>query len=114
MTLVRASCPDCGDVELTTAELTLRVCADTDAGSYIFRCPSCLTMVAKPAEPRTVTLLAAYGTPLVTWRLPAELNESHRGRPITHDDALDFHALLESDEWIQQALTYLSTEEQAS
>ena len=34
--------------------------------------------------------------------MPAELSESRTGPAISHDDLLDFHALLDSDEaWME-------------
>ena len=52
------------------------------------------------AEPRVVELLVTSGVRLVTWSLPAELDEPRSGDPITHDDLLDFHEVLESDDWM--------------
>ncbi len=100
MATIRASCGDCGDVELTSADVTVRVCSANSAGSYSFPCPSCSRIVVKAAEPRIVELLVTSGVRLVTWHLPEELNERHEGAPIDHDDLLDFHALLESDDWL--------------
>ena len=102
MATIRASCPDCGDVELTTRDVTVRVCAEDNQGSYRFRCPSCLMAVVKEAEQRIVDLLVASGVQLDVWRLPAELSERRGGEPITHDDLLDFHALLNEDDWFAQ------------
>lgn len=101
MATIRASCGDCGDVELTSADVTVRVCSADSAGSYSFRCPACMRVVVKDAEPRIVELLVTSGVRLVTWHLPDELNERHEGDPIDHDDLLDFHALLEGDGWIE-------------
>ena len=36
------------------------------------------------------------------WRLPAELNESRIGPPLTPDDLLDFHLLLADNAWFDQ------------
>jgi hypothetical protein len=103
MATIRASCGECGDVELTTDDVTVRVCADDNQGSYSFRCPSCEMTVVKPAEPQIVELLVASGVRLNTWHLPAELSEPRTGRPINHDDLLDFHALLSDDQlWIDE------------
>jgi hypothetical protein len=55
--------------------------------------------VVKPAEPRIVDLLVASGVQMSTWSLPAELYERRGGEPITHDDLLDFHAMLQDDDW---------------
>ncbi|MDQ1455834.1 MAG: hypothetical protein QOH28_1454, partial [Actinomycetota bacterium] len=41
VTTIRANCPTCGDVQLTADDLTVRVCADDERGSYCFRCPDC-------------------------------------------------------------------------
>ena len=102
MTTIRASCPTCGDVELTVRDVTVRVCAADNRGSYAFRCPQCRIAVSKPAEPRIVDLLVSSGVRLSVWHLPAELNEAKVGEPICHDDLLDFHDLLQGDDWFEQ------------
>ena len=56
--------------------------------------------VVKPAEARTIDLLVASGVTMDTWSLPAELSEPRIGDPITHDDLLDFHALLGREDMI--------------
>ena len=99
MATIRASCPDCGDVELTGPDVTVRMCADDGRGSYAFRCPSCRLAVTKQAEPRIVDLLVSSGLPLDVWHLPAELAEVHRGPLFTHDDLLEFHELLAGEAW---------------
>ncbi len=104
MATIRASCPDCGDVELTTADVHVRICDDNNAGTYSFRCPHCEMTVVKSAEPRTIDLLVASGVSFTTWRLPAELSEPRVGDPINHDDLLDFHDLLANDSALEQAL----------
>jgi hypothetical protein len=105
MAKIRASCPTCGDVELTTRDLVVRVCADDNSGSYTFRCPVCTMMVAKSAERHIVDLLGASGVEVVVWTLPAELAERPIGAPISHDDLLDFHDLLQNDDALQRALS---------
>jgi len=64
--------------------------------------------VVKSAEPRTIDLLVASGVAFTTWRLPAELDESHQGEPISHDDLLDFHDLLSDDAALEQAMAQFS------
>lgn len=103
MATIRASCPDCGDVELTTADMTVRVCSEDQRGAYAFRCPSCEMAVTKTAEPRIVDLLVSSGVELQVWRLPAELREPHPvGPAFTHDDLLQFHELLQQDGWVER------------
>lgn len=105
MATIRASCTDCGDVELTTADVHVRVCSLDNQGSYLFRCPLCRMTVVKAAEARTIDLLVASGVSYETWTPPAELVEPRGvGAPITHDDLIDFHALLEDDERFWDAL----------
>jgi hypothetical protein len=102
MTTIRAQCPECGDVRLEANDLTVRVCSDDDAGSYWFRCPACDAPVAKAATPHVVELLVSSGVRLDMWRRPAELQEARTGPPLTHDDLLDFHVMLESDDWQEE------------
>ena len=64
--------------------------------------------VVKSAEPRTIDLLVASGVAFTTWRLPAELEESHQGAPISHDDLLDFHDLLSDDAALEHAMAQFS------
>ena len=104
MATIRASCPDCGDVELTTADVTVRVCLDDDRGEYRFTCPVCSMVIVKPAEHRTIDLLVASGVHMDTWTLPAELFEKRSGREIDHDDILDFHRLLDDEAAIAEAM----------
>lgn len=99
---IRASCPTCGDVELTTSDVRVLLCADTNEGSYAFQCPSCRVAVSKPAEPRVVDVLVASGVKLTVWQLPTELNESHAGAPISYDDLLQFHFELQRDDWFER------------
>ncbi|CAN5607838.1 hypothetical protein BH20ACT2_BH20ACT2_06440 [soil metagenome] len=105
MARIRATCSDCGDVELTTADVRLRVCNHDDRGSYSFVCPGCRLAVAKEAKPHVIDILVASGVAVVRWDLPLELQEPHRGPAITHDDLLDFHELLERDELWAGTLT---------
>jgi hypothetical protein len=56
--------------------------------------------VVKPAEARIVDLLVASGVRLETWSLPEELFEAKDGPPICHDDLIDFHQLLQNDDWL--------------
>ena len=107
MATIRASCMDCGDVELTTHQVKVRVCSHDNQGSYCFKCPKCKMMVVKTAPDRTIELLVASGVELARWDLPAELREPHYGCAITHDDLLDFHHLLYDDSLFNQALAVL-------
>ena len=98
MATIRASCPECGDVELTTRQMTVRVCAEDNRGSYLFRCPSCEMTVTKAAEQRIIDLLVSSGVEVEIWKLPLELRERPVGEPFTHDDLLAFHEILEGED----------------
>jgi hypothetical protein len=109
MATIRASCFDCGDVELTTADVHVRVCTLDNQGTYSFRCPMCTMTVVKPAEPRTVDLLVASGVSYSTWSPPLELSEPRGfGAPIDHDELLDFHSFLEDEDALEEALASLA------
>lgn len=110
MATIRASCPECGDVELTTKDMKVRVCAADNSGAYVFRCPLCQLAVTKAAEQRIVDLLVSSGVVLEIWRLPAELGEAHVGEALTHDDLIEFHELLQGDAWFSK-LTSMTAED---
>jgi hypothetical protein len=99
---IRASCPTCGDVELTSRDVSVQVCASNNQGSYAFRCPSCAVAVSKLAEQRIVDLLVSSGVRLSVWSLPAELDEPKDGEPLDYDDLLEFHRLLQEDGWFER------------
>ena len=61
MALIRATCSDCGDVELRSRDLRVRTCADTDEATYLFRCPVCRMIEVRPAEAHVVDVLLAAG-----------------------------------------------------
>jgi hypothetical protein len=104
MATIRASCPTCGDVELTAKNVKVHICTTNNAGSYSFVCPDCQLAVSKPAEPRIVDLLVSSGVRLEVWHLPAELEEAKQGLPITYDDLLEFHYDLEHEDWLARLI----------
>lgn len=93
MTVIEASCPICGHVDLNPRDVVLVVFKPilTERSSYSFTCATCHEVVRKPAPADVVALLVAGGV-VVTWNLvPVELVDADRtGRPITWDDVLDF------------------------
>jgi hypothetical protein len=104
MATVRANCPDCGDVEMTTRHVQVEVCESTDVSTYSFQCPRCRMRVCKPAASHVVDTLVAAGVAVVSWTLPAELSEPKPGPPITHDDLLAFHYELADGDWLERNL----------
>lgn len=102
MTTIKAMCPKCGEVELTPDDVELRVCTHAPASYYLFSCPLCDETVQKPADDRVVQLLISGGVPAIVWELPSELGEIHDGPPLSVDDLLDFHLLLDSPDWFER------------
>ena len=101
--IVKATCPTCGDVTLTPTDFRLRVCSIVEASTYHFTCPRCEEVIVKPAaDGRVVTLLQSVGVPTVLWEPPAELEETHAGPPLTMDDLIDLHLLLDRPDWAEQ------------
>lgn len=112
MTTIKATCPTCGEVSLTPADIELHVDpTGAETASYAFRCPHCTDIVCKPADERVVRLLVSGGVqPHRAGEPVAEtprrtLAQRHAGPPLTPDDLIDFHALLERDDWFQQLLS---------
>lgn len=104
MTTIRATCPTCGEVELTPDDIELRVCTHAPASYYEFNCPLCSDAIQKPADDRVVQLLISGGVSATVWELPDEVQELHEGPQFTFDDLLDFHMLLEESNWFDGLL----------
>jgi predicted RNA-binding Zn-ribbon protein involved in translation (DUF1610 family) len=102
MTTIKASCPACGEVDLTADEILLRIGAMPQANTYGFSCPDCGHFVEKPADARVVRLLLSGGVVPITAHVPAEALEPREGPPICYDDLLAFHEILEEDGWFDR------------
>ena len=89
MTTIKASCPDCGEVELTPADVSLMVCSTASLSYYAFDCHTCAQQVRKPADDHVVSLLISGGVPAQVWDLPAEALEPKTGPALSYDDLLD-------------------------
>jgi hypothetical protein len=90
MTTIKASCPTCGEVELTPAQLSLRVCNSSPLSYYSFVCTTCRLEVRKPADDHIVSLLISGGVQAQVWDLPGEALEPKQGPALSYDDLLDF------------------------
>ena len=103
MTTIRATCPDCGEVEMEAQAITLSVRETDGEGSYSFTCPSCSNLVEKPADRKVVMLLLSAGVDVDRLTVAASDLEAHpEGPPLTADDLIDFHFLLEREDWFTQ------------
>ena len=90
MTTIKASCPTCGEVELTPRDVALMVCSHAPMSYYAFDCPTCAVEVRKPADDHVVSLLVSGGVAASVWDLPGEALELHDGPRLSYDDLLDF------------------------
>ena len=103
MTTIKASCPTCGEVELTPADVRLMVCSHAPLSYYAFTCTGCLETVKKPADDHVVSLLVSGGVPAEVWEVPLEALEPHTGPALSYDDLLDFALQLASSELLAVA-----------
>lgn len=105
MTRIRATCPVCGEVDLRPNDIELEIHRDvvTDVGEgscYRFACPTCTELVTKPADERIARLLTTGGVPVVEPPEPEPHPEAPpAGAPLTLDDLLTLHQLLETADW---------------
>ncbi len=119
MTTIKATCPTCGEVGLTPQEVRLRV--DRSGGPdsfYAFTCPTCRSVVRKPANDRVIRLLvsggvAVRGTDEPEEALPRLPSPRRAGPAITRDDLLDFHNLLASPDWFDSLLRLVENKKAA-
>ena len=107
MTTIKASCPCCGDVELTPKEVRLVVCTVADWSYYTFTCDTCRDEIRKPAGADVISLLQTGGVPAERWSVPAEALEAHEGALVNYDDVLDFALWLQNTDDLMVALTTL-------
>lgn len=104
MTTIKATCPGCGEVDLTAEDIILRIGPAGLGNTYGFTCPHCSEYVEKVADDRIIRLLLSGGVVPVPVHVPAEALEPRNGPPICYDDILDFHMVLESDDWFDELL----------
>jgi predicted RNA-binding Zn-ribbon protein involved in translation (DUF1610 family) len=123
VTRIRASCPSCGEVDLQPMDVTLRVIRRDDGNvgpgsNYRFACPDCEQLVTKPADDRIAQLLTTGGVPVEdraegSSHGPSTTGTPHpeappAGPPLTHDDLLDLHLLLEREDWFARLASLIS------
>jgi predicted RNA-binding Zn-ribbon protein involved in translation (DUF1610 family) len=116
MTLIRTTCPRCGEVELGPEAISLSVGDADEEPFYRFQCPACRESVLKRADSKIVALLVSAGVGLEargsdtgrengdSGSEPTELLITAPGPPFTLDDLLDFHLLLQDDARLTRAL----------
>ncbi|HEX6262107.1 MAG TPA: hypothetical protein VF097_04595 [Actinomycetota bacterium] len=123
MTTIRATCPRCGEVEMSAASVLLVVEAGTTEGTYRFVCPSCEDTVEKRADRKVVMLLLSAGVevrevshevvsmehPSVRSHQPSfeeavqeDVRVAQEEPAFTLDDLIDFHFLLQQEDWFDE------------
>jgi hypothetical protein len=115
MTIIRTTCPSCGQVDVGADAVLLEVLDDSSRGIYSFVCPSCRQDVEKWADRKAVALLVSAGVEVERGRHPSDDDplEDERtrregvpgGPAFTLDDVIDFHFLLEDDRYIEESLS---------
>jgi len=103
MTIIKATCPSCGDVELSRDQVQLVVHPLADRSFYGFTCTLCGDSVRKPAGDEVVRLLTMGGVVAERVVVPAEALEAHAGAPISADDVLDFAVWLAGASHVAEA-----------
>jgi len=98
MTIIKASCATCGDVELSPSDVRLVVSTVADRSFYAFTCPLCAERVRKDASQEVVRLLTAGGLRPEHVVVPAEALEERPAIQLTWDDALDFSTWIDACE----------------
>ncbi|MDP9222647.1 MAG: hypothetical protein M3P18_02115 [Actinomycetota bacterium] len=102
MSTIKATCPLCGEVDLTADDVALRMGASYDRNTYCFSCPDCGDFVEKSADDRVIRLLLSGGVMPTLVNVPAEAREVHEGPAISHDDLLTFHEMLKTPDWLRE------------
>lgn len=103
MTTIKATCPTCGDVDLTPPEVRLTVAEAAGWATYTFRCSKCQEDIEKPADDEVVALLSSAGVRIDC--VPAEALEGHAGAALTYDDVLDFAIWLHEHDFVAADLS---------
>lgn len=105
MTVIKTTCPICGDVTITPSVVRLVIHPDPDRSHYVFTCPVCDERVTKAACEQIIQMLVRVGIVPERIVIPAEALEEHAGRPVTWDDVLDFRAGLDGTSDLVAVLT---------
>ena len=114
MTTIRTTCPKCGAVEMGIDAVLLSLRTGAGEGSYRFLCPGCLDTVEKPADQKVVALLMSVGVDVEGFEeaeqdslfQARDLEERPDGPPLTVDDLISFHFLLQDDDRLARALSF--------
>lgn len=93
-TMVRATCPSCGDIKLPASQFVVRTLEDERDGEYRFKC-NCGFIVVKQCSAAIITLLINAGVQHEVWAYPLEFMERPIGGTLSEDDVIDLHLAFE-------------------
>lgn len=94
------------------ASVVLTVASGTTEGTYTFVCPLCDDRVKKQADRKVVMLLLSAGVEVrevVTHPSQgdpevADPDRRPDGPPLSVDDLIDFHFLLQREDWLEELI----------
>lgn len=100
MTVIKVTCPYCGEQELAETGVLLTT-SNCGWARYAFMCPECKNEIIKEANDTVVGLLRNHTKVRQTHvQAPAEwVEDDHTGPALTYDDLLDFVLSLGED-WL--------------
>lgn len=101
MIVIKTTCDTCGEISVPLTEVALHVNTGSRMNYFSFVCPSCGELKGGEAEVHLVTFLISQGVPPDHSRFAPEVLEAHAGGPISYDDVLDFHFMLEDASWLK-------------
>ena len=104
MTTIKATCPDCGDVDLKPSDITVVVAPAAGWATYHFLCPECEDAITKSADEEVVTLLRGAGVRVEKLHVPSEALELHFGPALAADDLIDFGLRLSATDRLVEVL----------
>jgi hypothetical protein len=91
---VQARCVWCGEVEFDLAYLRVHE-ASAEEGLLEFACPDCGRLNVRGLGGRELDALRRVGAHASSGPAPFELLEEHSGPPISWDDLIDFHQVVD-------------------
>jgi len=106
---IKVTCTTCGDLEVSTADVSARVCVDNEDAEDRFTCRLCETTIVKPCDQQVVYALDSVDVPVDFWSIPRVKREARPGPDFTHDDVIDFREVLDDEVAFTQALIDLTS-----
>lgn len=106
-TKVWVTCTTCGDQEISSTEVSARVCVDNDDAEYRFTCNHCENTIVKSCDQDVVEALGAINVLVEVWKLPKLKRKARRGANLTEADLTRFKNGLYNDVLFHAALENL-------